>query len=160
MGNSHPDYYEILNVPVTATAREITRAYRGLLRQLHPDTRQENHDGGTSEARDLERLHAIMQAYAVLSDAAKRAAYDRTRRAGAGAGTAAGPAGSNGTPVKVRFHPDPGHSQPGRAQADYQQPGRAQPKAGSPAPKQPFRYGPTRWSPLPGNRPNFPRRPV
>ena len=148
MGNSHPDYYEILGVPVTATAREITRAYRGLLRQLHPDTRQENHDGGTSEASDLERLHAIMQAYAVLSDAAKRAAYDRTRRAGAGARTAAGPAGANGTPVKVRFHPQPDH-----AQADYQQPGRAQPKAGSPAPNQPFRYGPTRWSPLPGSRP-------
>jgi len=148
LGNSHPDYYEILGVPVTATAREITRAYRGLLRRLHPDTRQENHDGGTSEARDLERLHAIMQAYAVLSDAAKRAAYDRARRAGAGAGTAAGPAAANGTPVKVRFHPEPGHVQPG-----HPDPGHPQPGAGGPAPNQPLRYGPTRWSPLPGSRP-------
>ncbi len=137
MGNSHADYYGILNVPVAATAREITRAYRGLLRRFHPDTRQVNRDGGTSAAGDLQRLHEIMQAYAVLSDPAKRAAYDRARRTGSSAGT---PAGANGIPVKVRFHPQPG--------------------AGSPKTEQPFSYGPTRWSPLPGRGPTFPRRSV
>ncbi|WP_245953377.1 J domain-containing protein [Arthrobacter silvisoli] len=145
MGNSHTDYYQILNVPVTASARELARAYRTLLRRFHPDTRQESDDGGTSASRDIERLHAIMQAYRVLSDPAKRAAYDRGRPGGAGAGTAAGPATANGTPVKVHFHRQPAHPQPG---------------TGSPVPDQPLSYGPTRWSPLPGNRTSYPRRPV
>jgi curved DNA-binding protein CbpA len=146
LGSSH---YEILGVPVTATAREITRAYRGLLRRFHPDTRQENHDGGTAGPRDTERLHAIMQAYAVLSDPAKRAAYDRALRAGS-SGTPAGRNGSTGTPVKVRFHTQPADTQPAKPQ----------PGTGALPPDQPLRYGPTRWSPSPGGRPTFPRRPL
>jgi len=145
LGNSH---YEILDVPSTATAREIARAYRGLLRRFHPDTRREDHDGVTAGAQDTERLHAIMEAYAVLSDPAKRAAYDRARRA-ASSGTPAGRNGTGGTPVKVRFH----------AQPAKQQPGTPEPGTGTLPPDQPLRYGPTRWSPLPG-RPTIPRRPL
>lgn len=97
MKNGHADYYAILGVQPTATPREIARAYRGLLRRLHPDTRKKIDDGGTSEAVDLQQLQAIMQAYVVLSDPGKRAAYDRER-------TSDGPAG---TPVKVRVHRQP-----------------------------------------------------
>ena len=96
MGNSQPDYYAILGVEPTASAREITRAYRTLLRRHHPDTRQADHDGGASEASDLHRLHAIMQAYVVLSDATRKHEYDRARSGSPRIGA--------GTPVKVRIH--------------------------------------------------------
>ncbi|MFI2565448.1 J domain-containing protein [Paenarthrobacter sp. NPDC018779] len=103
MGNE-PDYYAILGVAPTASAREIARAYRALLRQHHPDTRQKTHDGGASEALDLQQLHAVMQAYVVLSDPGKRAAYDggRTRAVG--------------TPVSVRVHRTTAVPVPGRQQ--------------------------------------------
>ncbi|MGW9413111.1 J domain-containing protein [Arthrobacter cupressi] len=126
MDNGHADYYAILGVTPAATAREIARAYRGLLRRLHPDTRQKTHNGGTSGAVDLQQLHAIMQAYVVLSDPEKRAAYDRELP----------PTRPAGTPVKVRVHRDPVPRGP----------------AG------PLNFGPTRWSPPPGN--TFPRRPT
>ncbi|MFJ4208565.1 J domain-containing protein [Paenarthrobacter sp. NPDC089675] len=110
---TQPDYYATLGVAPTATARDIARAYRALLRRHHPDTR----DAGTSEAADLQQLHAIMQAYVVLSDPGRRAAYDH-ERSGRG----------SGTPVKVRWH---------RTTAD-QEPARRQ---------QPLSFGPTRWTP-------------
>ncbi|WP_309476644.1 J domain-containing protein [Arthrobacter sp. ISL-95] len=107
-----------------ATAREITRAYRTLLRTHHPDTHQRVDDGDTTSAADLQKLHAIMQAYVVLSDPRKRAAYDRARRA---------PAGAGGTPVKVRFHRT-GSAPPQREQA-------------------PLSFGPARWEPSPLRNP-------
>lgn len=126
MGNQ-PDYYAILGVVPTASAHDITRAYRQLLRRHHPDTRQETHDGGTSEAAHLQLLHAIMQAYVVLSDPRKRAAYDQGRPLAAG----------TGTPVTVRFH---------RTTAD-----------GSPRHKQqPLGFGPTRWTPSSRTTPRRP----
>ncbi|MGO4859538.1 J domain-containing protein [Arthrobacter sp. 2MCAF14] len=39
MRNNGPDLYDILHIAPTATAREVTRAYRTLMRGLHPDTR-------------------------------------------------------------------------------------------------------------------------
>jgi len=66
-----PDYYAELNVSPTATPQEIRQAYRALALQFHPDT---------STAPDAEtRFQRIQQAYEVLSDAEKRAAYDRWR---------------------------------------------------------------------------------
>jgi molecular chaperone DnaJ len=68
------DYYEVLGVPRSASLEEIKRAFRKLAMQYHPDRNKE--DG--AEARFKE----IGEAYEVLSDAEKRAAYDRYGHAG------------------------------------------------------------------------------
>jgi curved DNA-binding protein len=60
------NYYQILGVGPDASADDIKRAYRKLASQHHPDK------GG-----DTARFQEIQEAYAVLSDAGKRAAYDR-----------------------------------------------------------------------------------
>ena len=63
------DYYETLGVPRTATLDEIKRAYRKLARKHHPDVNKEK----DAEAKFKE----VGEAYAVLKDTEKRAAYDR-----------------------------------------------------------------------------------
>jgi DnaJ-class molecular chaperone len=62
--------YQILGVKPTATADEIRKAYRKLAKQLHPDL-----NPGKPEAE--ERFKAVSGAYDLLSDADKRARYDR-----------------------------------------------------------------------------------
>ncbi|MFN3922918.1 MAG: J domain-containing protein [Pseudarthrobacter sp.] len=71
-----PDYYDTLRVPPHATQQEISRAYRALMRSHHPDV-----DGGTSPEGEL---LMIMQAYNVLRDPERRAAYDKQRAGAAG----------------------------------------------------------------------------
>ncbi len=63
------DYYEIMGVPRTATQEEIKRAYRKLARKYHPDV--------SKEAEAEQRFKEIGEAYEVLKDPEKRAAYDR-----------------------------------------------------------------------------------
>jgi molecular chaperone DnaJ len=72
------DYYEILGVSRTATQEEIRRAYRRLARQYHPDVNK------SPDAE--EKFKEINEAYEVLSDPDKRAAYDRFGHAGVQAG--------------------------------------------------------------------------
>lgn len=71
---SERDYYETLGVPKGANGDEIKSAFRRLARQYHPDVSQE------PDAE--ERFKEINEAYAVLSDDEKRAAYDRYGHAG------------------------------------------------------------------------------
>ena len=64
------DFYEILGLSKSASDAEIKKAYRKLAKQYHPDA---NPDNKEAEAKFKE----ITEAYEVLSDADKRAAYDR-----------------------------------------------------------------------------------
>src|SRR3989304_5696485 len=68
------DYYEVLEVGRSASPEELRRAYRRLAKQYHPDV---NKDPGGEE-----RFKEINEAYAVLSDGQRRAAYDRFGHAG------------------------------------------------------------------------------
>lgn len=82
------DYYAILGVPDTATPKEVTKAYRKLARELHPDK-----NPGNTESE--ERFKAVSAAYDVLGDEEKRKEYDEVRRLGpmTGPGGGAGPGG-------------------------------------------------------------------
>ncbi|HEX6938028.1 MAG TPA: molecular chaperone DnaJ [Longimicrobiales bacterium] len=73
------DYYEILGVPRDADVDAIKKAYRKLALQYHPDR-----NGGSKEAE--ERFKEATEAYEVLRDPQKRAAYDRYGHAGVGSG--------------------------------------------------------------------------
>jgi hypothetical protein len=70
-------YYEVLGVPVSASASDIKRAYHGLARTLHPDKTRED------EAKQ-KRFQAVANAYETLSDPAKRHEYDQQTLPGAG----------------------------------------------------------------------------
>src|SRR3979411_1463478 len=69
------DYYEILGVTKSATEVEIKKAYRKVAIQFHPDK-----NPGNKEAE--EKFKEAAEAYEVLSDADKRAQYDRFGHAG------------------------------------------------------------------------------
>ncbi|MGB7070586.1 MAG: molecular chaperone DnaJ [Pyrinomonadaceae bacterium] len=73
------DYYEVLGIARTATEIEIKRAYRTLAVKHHPDK-----NPGDEHAE--EKFKECAEAYSVLSDGEKRAAYDRFGHAAAGAG--------------------------------------------------------------------------
>ena len=93
---SKRDYYEVLGVGREAGDQEIKGAYRELAKRYHPDR---NPDDPTAE----EKFKEASEAYSVLSDAQKRAAYDRFGHAGVqGAG---GPAASipRPSPISATF---------------------------------------------------------
>jgi molecular chaperone DnaJ len=77
------DYYEILTVERTATDDEIKSAYRKLAMRWHPDR-----NDGSKESE--EKFKALTEAYDVLRDPQKRAAYDRYGEAGLRAGGMSG----------------------------------------------------------------------
>jgi molecular chaperone DnaJ len=91
------DYYAMLGLTKGATEKDITRAYRKLAKQHHPDA-----NPGNKEAE--EKFKNISSAYDVLGDAAKRKEYDEVRAmvasgagspfAGSGSGGFGGPGGN------------------------------------------------------------------
>jgi len=80
MAANKRDYYEVLGVSRSATEEEVKKAFRRLAKQYHPDANKEQ----GAEARFIE----VNEAYEVLSDPQKRAAYDRYGHAGVGNGMA------------------------------------------------------------------------
>ena len=80
------DYYQVLGVPSTAADKEITRAYRKLAKQFHPDA-----NPGSEE-----RFKEISAAYDVLGDATRRKEYNEVRRLGPMAGGVGGGFGRGG----------------------------------------------------------------
>ena len=69
------DYYEVLGVERSASGEELKRAYRRLAMRHHPDR---NPDDSAAE----HRFKDAKEAYEVLSDQQKRAAYDQYGHAG------------------------------------------------------------------------------
>lgn len=67
------DYYQILHISEKASQEEIRKAYRKLAVKYHPDNAGE-------QAR--EQFDKVQEAYGVLGDEEKRAAYDERRRGG------------------------------------------------------------------------------
>ncbi len=109
-GGRDPDLYQLLGVPREASGGEITRAWRQRARAAHPDRQP-------CDAAAPARFRALAEAYRVLGDPVRRAAYDRSlaeRTASGGPGAATperpaatpeGPAGwrqGAGVPVTVR----------------------------------------------------------
>lgn len=85
------NYYAILGVPESATDKDITKAYRKLARELHPDK-------NPGDAAAEERFKEVSSAYEVLEDTEARAKYDEVRRLGpmGAMGGAGGPGGPGG----------------------------------------------------------------
>ena len=123
-------HYQILAVKKKATAAEVKRAYRRLVKMAHPDVDK------TSGAAD--RFMAIQEAYEVLSDPAKRAAYDVSLRAKKTA-PAGGANPSAGAPPRSTSPPSPPPS--GAAGAGARQRSSGPP----PKPPRPPQPAPPNW---------------
>ena len=80
------DYYKVLGVPENVTEKDLTRAYRKLAKQYHPDANPGSED----------RFKEISSAYEVLGDPEKRKEYDEVRKMGPAAAGFGGPGGFPG----------------------------------------------------------------
>jgi hypothetical protein len=89
---SHQDPYRVLGVDTSASRQDIARAYRRAVQRAHPDTQPQ-------DPHATAQFQALTNAYDLLSDAARRADYDRTH-------PAAGPSAQ-------LHHPAPGAPWPG-----------------------------------------------
>jgi curved DNA-binding protein CbpA len=121
-GGPGPDHYQLLGVARGASREEIAQAWRRRARAEHPDRRP-----GEAGDEAAARFRALAEAYRVLSDPGRRAAYDRVL----GHGRAA-PGMPAAVPVAVRVaRPGSGTGPP-------------------PVPGPPLRVGPVRVEGLPG----------
>ena len=96
---SKRDYYDVLGVPKNASDDDLKKAYRRLAAKFHPDRHQ-----GDEAKKAEEKFKEAKEAYEMLSDATKRAAYDQFGHAGVdpsmggmgGMGRGGGPEGFGG----------------------------------------------------------------
>ena len=85
------DFYEVLGVAKNASEEEIKKAYRKLAMKFHPD----RHQG--DDAKEAEgKFKEVKEAYEMLSDAQKRAAYDQYGHAGVDPNMGGGAGGFGG----------------------------------------------------------------
>jgi molecular chaperone DnaJ len=85
------DYYDVLGVPKNASDEEIKKAYRKLAMKFHPDRNQ-----GDAAKEAEAKFKEAKEAYEMLSDADKRAAYDQHGHAGVDPNMRGGPGGAEG----------------------------------------------------------------
>lgn len=127
------DLYSVLNIPRTADAREIKKAYFDLAREQHPDK------GGNEE-----KFKEIQRAYSILSDPQKKDFYDQTGQVLGESGNpeGGGPFGGGGVPFDLSqlfgglfgggmpfgFGSGGGGRQPGGPPSSMRQPVKAPPK--------------------------------
>ncbi|NOX28384.1 MAG: molecular chaperone DnaJ [Gammaproteobacteria bacterium] len=88
---SKRDYYDVLGVERNASEAELKKSYRRLAMKYHPD-RNTNDDSSGAE----DKFKEAKEAYEVLNDGQKRAAYDQFGHAGLGGAGGAGAAGAGG----------------------------------------------------------------
>jgi molecular chaperone DnaJ len=87
------DYYEVLGVPKNASDDDIKKSYRKLAMKYHPDRNQ----GADSNAKAAEdKFKEAKEAYEMLSDPQKKAAYDQFGHAGVDPSMRGGPGGPEG----------------------------------------------------------------
>jgi curved DNA-binding protein CbpA len=72
MPGPEPDPYSVLQIPRSATRKDIRAAYRALVARYHPD----RHQGNPLEELAAARMVEINRAYELLSDPRRRAAFD------------------------------------------------------------------------------------
>jgi DnaJ-class molecular chaperone len=92
-------YYAALGVAPDATAAQIQRAFRALMRLNHPDVEISPGQGNVNDGEEARR---VLEAYAVLRNPRSRAAYDP-----GAAGPGPGGAVPGGREISVRLHRSP-----------------------------------------------------
>ncbi|CAI5537507.1 unnamed protein product [Closterium sp. Naga37s-1] len=98
------DYYDVLNLPKGASEEELKKAYRRLAMRWHPDKNPANKKEAEAKFKE------ITEAYEVLSDADKRAVYDKDGEEGLKGPPPPAPP-TQGHPAQAHSHtPPPGHA--------------------------------------------------